>query len=165
MESLFTQATVVIELFGFGYVASSFAVHTHHRWHQSANGKSQRSSTSEMIADQIIPSQRQLTPVEQLRQQCQQAGIKWRDAHGKNRHLKKAEMLAALQQTVRPERQPTPVEQLRQQCQQAGIKWRDAHGKNRHLKKAEMIRALQQLEQAKRGGISPPQPTTHQRVA
>lgn len=31
-----------------------------------------------------------------LRKACQQHGIKWRSAHGKNKHLTKAEMIAAL---------------------------------------------------------------------
>jgi hypothetical protein len=32
----------------------------------------------------------------ELRRQCQAAGIRWRNAHGKGRHLSKAEMIAAL---------------------------------------------------------------------
>lgn len=32
----------------------------------------------------------------QLRRECQAQGIVWRNAHGKNRHLKKSEMIAAL---------------------------------------------------------------------
>lgn len=36
-----------------------------------------------------------MTP-EQLRKECQARQIKWRNAHGKNRHLKKAEMIALL---------------------------------------------------------------------
>lgn len=31
-----------------------------------------------------------------LRKLCTQQGVKWRNAHGKNKHLKKAEMIAAL---------------------------------------------------------------------
>ena len=38
-----------------------------------------------------------VTSVE-LRRQCQNAGIKWRNAHGKGRHLSKGEMIAALQE-------------------------------------------------------------------
>lgn len=37
----------------------------------------------------------QLTP-EQLRKECAKRQIKWRNAHGKNKHLKRAEMLALL---------------------------------------------------------------------
>lgn len=36
-----------------------------------------------------------LDPFE-LRKICQQQGIKWRNAHGKNKHLSKPEMLAAI---------------------------------------------------------------------
>ena len=32
----------------------------------------------------------------ELRRQCQAAGVKWRNAHGKGRHLTKGEMIAAL---------------------------------------------------------------------
>lgn len=34
MELLFTQATVVVELFGAGYVAGSFAIYAHRRLSQ-----------------------------------------------------------------------------------------------------------------------------------
>lgn len=34
----------------------------------------------------------------QLRKECQARGIRWRNAHGKNRHLTKAQMVEALQQ-------------------------------------------------------------------
>lgn len=34
----------------------------------------------------------------QLRQACQRRGIRWRNAHGVNRHLKKSEMVAALEE-------------------------------------------------------------------
>jgi hypothetical protein len=37
-----------------------------------------------------------LTPYE-LRQNCQKNGIKWRNAKGKNKHLSKREMIAALE--------------------------------------------------------------------
>ena len=33
---------------------------------------------------------------DQLRKECQSHGIQWRDAHGKSKHLKKAEMVEAL---------------------------------------------------------------------
>ncbi len=33
---------------------------------------------------------------EQLRELCQEYGIKWSHAHGKNKHLKKAEMIKAI---------------------------------------------------------------------
>lgn len=41
----------------------------------------------------------ELTP-QLLRQHCQQRGIKWRNAHGKNKHLSKREMVEALSQTA-----------------------------------------------------------------
>ncbi len=87
MEELFTRASVAIELLSFGYVAGSFAYHTFwqpRKW---------------MPSDPAIPEKkRKRFPVEELRQQCQRAGIKWRNAHGKNKHLKKDEMLQALAQ-------------------------------------------------------------------
>jgi len=43
------------------------------------------------------PAAQPLTSAE-LRRQCQDAGIKWRNAHGKGRHLSKGEMIAALQE-------------------------------------------------------------------
>jgi hypothetical protein len=55
--------------------------------------------------DNVVPFVRPVRPVapvwaemtpEQLRKACQQQGIKWRNAHGKSKHLKKAEMVAAL---------------------------------------------------------------------
>jgi hypothetical protein len=54
--------------------------------------------------DAIVPFKRRqsaapdwskLTPAE-LRKVCQQRGIRWRDAHGKSKHLKKSEMLQLL---------------------------------------------------------------------
>jgi hypothetical protein len=33
----------------------------------------------------------------QLRRECQVRGIRWRDAHGRNKHLRKAEMVRALE--------------------------------------------------------------------
>ncbi|WAL59637.1 hypothetical protein [Thermocoleostomius sinensis] len=101
MELLFTQATVVVELFGAGYVASSFALYAQRRLNQSSRGRSHRSDSIQELSSENPPPQppkRKPTPTEQLRQQCQKAGIKWRNAHGKNKHLKKAEMIAALQQ-------------------------------------------------------------------
>lgn len=54
-------------------------------------------------ADAIVPFNRPqpaynwsaMSPYE-LRKVCQQQGIKWRNAHGKNRHLTKLQMIAAL---------------------------------------------------------------------
>lgn len=137
MEELFTRASVAVELFGFGYIAGSFVVYTHHRLHQSAQQKqsAQWIPRSMAAAMQSAPSctvqveksqvekKRKLSPVELLRQQCQQAGIKWRNAHGKNKHLKKAEMIEALQrleqakreqpQKAAPTKAPVPAEKLR----------------------------------------------------
>jgi hypothetical protein len=100
MEELLTQATVAVEWLSVGYIASSFALHTHYRFTQPAQFKTKRPATPSTIPVKSVepekPAQRSRSPVEQLRQQCQQAGIKWRDAHGKNKHLKKHEMLAAL---------------------------------------------------------------------
>jgi hypothetical protein len=108
MELLFTQATVVVELFGMGYVASSFATYAHRRLNQPASWKSRTTFTSvtptEDVSGKRTPSGRKPPPVELLRQQCQQAGIKWRNAHGKNKHLKKAEMIAALQELEQAKR-------------------------------------------------------------
>jgi hypothetical protein len=102
MELLFTQATVFVELFGAGYVASSFAIYAQRRLNQSCRGRSYRPDPMQDLSSENPPApqtpKRKLTPTEQLRQQCQKAGIKWRNAHGKNKHLKKAEMIAALQQ-------------------------------------------------------------------
>lgn len=42
------------------------------------------------------PNWAAIAPV-QLRKECQLRGIRWRNAHGENRHLKKAEMIEALQ--------------------------------------------------------------------
>jgi hypothetical protein len=99
MSDLFTQAAVAVELFGLGYVASSFAVYVHRRSHRSVQWRAQPKLTNQpqVTVTDSTPTQRKLSPVEKLRQQCQQAGIKWRDAHGKNKHLKKAEMIEALQ--------------------------------------------------------------------
>jgi hypothetical protein len=102
MELLFTQATVVVELFGAGYVASSFAMYAQRRLSQSNRGRSHNPDPIQELTGENPPApqapKRKPTPTEQLRQQCQKAGIKWRNAHGKNKHLKKAEMIAALQQ-------------------------------------------------------------------
>lgn len=103
MELLFTQATVVVELFGMGYVAGSFATYAHRRLNQPKSWKSRNTLTPvkpsvEDVPEKHTPPRRKIPPVELLRQQCQKAGIKWRNAHGKNKHLKKAEMIEALQQ-------------------------------------------------------------------
>lgn len=42
-----------------------------------------------------LPDWASMTPAE-LRKACQQQSIKWRNAHGRNAHLKKAEMIARL---------------------------------------------------------------------
>lgn len=42
-----------------------------------------------------VDAPKTLTSAE-LRRQCQAAGIRWRNAHGKGRHLSKGEMIAAL---------------------------------------------------------------------
>jgi hypothetical protein len=50
------------------------------------------------VVEQPIPEPADLsslTPFE-LRQRCQRSGIQWRNAHGKNKHLKKHEMIAAI---------------------------------------------------------------------
>ncbi|HEY9906035.1 MAG TPA: hypothetical protein V6D18_00340 [Thermosynechococcaceae cyanobacterium] len=104
MQDLLTQTSVVFELVSFGYVAGSFAVYARNRVHQDLSWE--RKPTAR-VAHQRMPepptastAKRKLSPVELLRQQCQQAGIKWRDAHGKNRHLKKAEMIEALKRST-----------------------------------------------------------------
>ena len=108
MSYFFSQAAVAVEVFSFGYLASSFVMHTHRRlkeipgWRNYQATRLQASLSLPPIATTV--AKRQLSPVEQLRQECQQAGIKWRDAHGKNKHLKKAEMLVALQQLKRTQR-------------------------------------------------------------
>ena len=102
MEELLTQATVAVEWLSLSYVAGSFAWHTHLHFTQALPFQStfqslQRTAPAqrEVVPKPVAPAQ-QRSPVEQLRQQCQQAGIKWRDAHGRNKHLKKHEMQAAL---------------------------------------------------------------------
>lgn len=116
MQEFFTQATIAVEVFGFGYIASSFALYARRRLHddiprwrpQSPVPKEQR-VISKAPAPPAKPA-RKLSPTEELRQQCQQAGIKWRHAHGKNKHLKKAEMIAALAALKPPEpvKKPAP---------------------------------------------------------
>ena len=97
MEELLTQATVAVELLSFSYVAGSLALYTQQRFVRSAPFQpKQKSPPATTFVEPVKPAKRSLSPVEQLRQQCQQAGIKWRDAHGKNKHLKKHEMLEAL---------------------------------------------------------------------
>jgi len=131
MELLFTQATVVVELFGAGYVAGSFAIYAHRRLSHPTSWRTRSNfevveRVPEQAPEQKKSARRKPTPVELLRQQCQKAGIKWRDAHGKNKHLKKAEMIAALQQlertkrvkvsqaqptnSTKPTQQPTPAQ-------------------------------------------------------
>jgi hypothetical protein len=52
---------------------------------------------AEPVAALVVPVAKAKTPTTaELRRQCQAAGIKWRNAHGK-KHLSKAEMIAALQ--------------------------------------------------------------------
>ena len=105
MEALLTQATVAVEWLSLSYVAGSLAWRTHLHFTQPFQTRFQSRQRStpvqrELIPQpsvQVVPPAPKRSPVEQLRQQCQQAGIKWRDAHGKHKHLKKQEMLAALQ--------------------------------------------------------------------
>ncbi|UBF30480.1 hypothetical protein K9N68_35415 (plasmid) [Kovacikia minuta CCNUW1] len=99
MQEIFTQATVAVELFGFSYLAGSFAVYAHRRLHQSARWVAPGSAPTQPRVQEQIPAlnpKPKLPSVEHLRQQCQRVGIKWRNAHGKNKHLKQAEMIAAL---------------------------------------------------------------------
>jgi hypothetical protein len=105
MQSFLTEAAVVVELLGASYIAGSFVIYARHRFQESTH---RRFNTTFTTVDPVPPERsettRKLTPTERLRQQCQQAGIKWRHAHGKNKHLKKAEMIAALQQLEREKR-------------------------------------------------------------
>ena len=100
MEELLTQVSVAVELLSFSYVAGSLALFTHQRFTHPAQfqfkSKSKSMPSTKLVVEPVKPAKRSLSPVEQLRQQCQQAGIKWLDAHVKNKHLKKHEMLAAL---------------------------------------------------------------------
>ena len=49
------------------------------------------------VATLVIPTAKAKQPTTaELRRQCQAAGIRWRNAHANNRHLSKAEMIAAL---------------------------------------------------------------------
>lgn len=104
MEELLTQATVAVEWLSLSYVAGSLAWRTHLHFTQPFQSRFQtRRKTTPALREispkplaQTAPLSKPRSPVEQLRQQCQQAGIKWRDAHGKHKHLKKQEMLAAL---------------------------------------------------------------------
>jgi hypothetical protein len=112
MESFLTQATVVAELVSVGYVVSSFASYAHRRINQPNRWRSQAPTPAVKDAPaNPQPSSRKPTPVELLRQQCQKAGIKWRNAHGKNKHLKKAEMIAALQRLEQTQRVAEPQRQ------------------------------------------------------
>ncbi len=103
MEALLTQATVAVEWLSLSYVAGSLAWRTHLHFTQPFQSRfpSRPRNTpalrelSPLPSVQVVPSPTR-SPVEQLRQQCQQAGIKWRDAHGTHKHLRKAAMLAAL---------------------------------------------------------------------
>jgi hypothetical protein len=99
MESIFEQASIAVELLSFSYLAGSFALYAHRRLRQSFPWHPQHfipPSRRGVVHLDLLPPQRKLCQTEQLRQQCQQAGIKWRNAHGKNKHLKKEEMIAAL---------------------------------------------------------------------
>lgn len=48
------------------------------------------------VAVRVIPIAPATPTSAELRRQCQAAGIRWRNAHGKGRHLTKTEMLTAL---------------------------------------------------------------------
>ena len=104
MEELLTQATVAVEWLSLSYVAGSLAWRTHLHFTQPFQTTFQTRQRSAPALQELSPKPQVQTvtpspkrsPVEQLRQQCQQAGIKWRDAHGKHKHLKKHEMLTAL---------------------------------------------------------------------
>ncbi len=109
MDSLLTQASVAVELFGFGYFASSFVIYAHRRLQQPARWQpsSRVVSQTPVVQESTKPPVR--VTVEQLRKECQKAGIKWRNAHGKNKHLKKDEMIAALRQLEQSKRQAPPA--------------------------------------------------------
>jgi len=111
MESILTQASVAVELFSFGYFAGSFFMYAHRRSQHPVHWQSAKriDPESPMLQESSKPPVRQRSTVEQLRQECQKAGIKWRNAHGKNKHLKKDEMLAALQKLERAkQKKPAP---------------------------------------------------------
>jgi hypothetical protein len=114
MSDLFTHAAAAVELLSFGYVASSFAAYVHRRSHPALQWQVPHQpklmNQPRITVTDSTSQKRKLSPVEQLRQQCQQAGIKWRDAHGKNKHLKKAEMIEALERLEQAKRlnQPKP---------------------------------------------------------
>jgi hypothetical protein len=112
MQDLLAQTSTVFEMVSFGYVAGSFALYAHRRIQQDVQWQPRPDRAHQRLPDLPTAStaKRSLSPVELLRQQCQQAGIKWRDAHGKNRHLKKAEMIEALNRLAAA-KQVTPPSQ------------------------------------------------------
>lgn len=123
MQTLLAQAAIATEIVSLGYLAGSFMLYARRRLRQPAVWVPQTKPESKPRAQAMVrpersltiktveptESKRKLTPVEQLRQQCQQAGIKWRDAHGKNKHLKKAEMIEALRQLEQKPAPPQPA--------------------------------------------------------
>jgi len=124
MQGILTQATVAVELMGFGYVAGSFLLYAHHRLNESIHHSMKKQTV--IWTSNRVPSNPQSVST-----------------------VPKSPVMLDEPKEKQP-RNPLTVEVLRQDCQKAGIKWRNAHGKNKHLKKAEMIEALQQLETLKR---------------
>lgn len=111
---LFAVATVSVVYFSIGFVLSvrSGMARRNEQLREIAEFMDLPESewfedAAPLVLDEIIPFVRsvqlipsdpvwvELTP-EQLRKECQARSIRWRNAHGKNRHLKKAEMVAAL---------------------------------------------------------------------
>jgi hypothetical protein len=109
MQAFLTEAAVMAELLGAGYIAGSFVIYARRRFQTSSHWRTDTTFTTvPPLPPEDSEPKRKSTPVERLRQQCQQAGIKWRNAHGKNKHLKKAEMIDALQQLERTKRSAAP---------------------------------------------------------
>lgn len=51
---------------------------------------------TEVIAVAVDAEKYAAMTVKELRQVCTQAGVQWRNVHGKNKHLKKREMITEL---------------------------------------------------------------------
>lgn len=56
----------------------------------------QAATMASPVATLVIPIGGATVTSAELRRQCQAAGIRWRNAHGKGRHLSKPEMISAL---------------------------------------------------------------------
>jgi hypothetical protein len=66
------------------------------RWVDKQVEEALSQTQTQKVSVEILEVSEKLPTVKELREMCQDRGVKWRNANGPNRHLRKSEMIEAL---------------------------------------------------------------------